>query len=270
MVVNLYFPLHYIVHSLLIGSSSRFYSMGLPCRLTVSEYLHFKIYNRKLRRYYQKHSISEISPNDHVVLYFLHLEPEASIMNRTVYNSQIYNLKMLAKSLPSGWKLYVKEHPASFNVNLVSGATIMRTMERYRSIKYYQELLRIPNLYLLDWKYPSTLLVSEKSTSVKAVATINGTVSLECLRSKKPVILFDDASCCYEGIADIFRIHSYDDLQDAMDVLYSCEFTPKYSNFEEILGKYLIIQNSEWGPLEIPDGLFEHILEKLSHYSEMS
>ena len=46
----------------------------------------------------------------------MHLEPEANLTMPFIRN-QLTVVQILALSLPSGWKLVLKEHPATFNLD---------------------------------------------------------------------------------------------------------------------------------------------------------
>ena len=107
--------------------------------------------------------------------YALHYEPEfATMMSGPLFaTDQIFLVKTIARSLPVGWKLYVKEHPSMFG---------------YRTRAYYRELAKNPNVKIID----PTVLSFDLIQNAKLVCTINGTVGFEALLLKKPVITFGD------------------------------------------------------------------------------
>lgn len=174
-------------------------------------------YLKKRSRYYSLHADSSLSSEKNSVVYALHFEPEASIMNRTTYNSQIYNITMLSRSLPNDWILYIKEHPHQIkNIYNSNNFWYLHKLDNYRSQEYYSQLLELPNVRLLDYNITSDKLLSlynQHEKGLKAIATINGTISLEALEKNVPVLLFDIASTAYsKDISNLYAINDYPSL----------------------------------------------------------
>lgn len=154
----------------------------------------------KHRRYYQKHAVKNISNDEKYILYALHFEPEASIMARTIYNSQLYNILALSHALPEGWKLYVKEHPSQFNPAM--GPHFLKNINIYRNKSYYNFIRSLPNTHLLDSNLSSQSLINGNDNSIpkpKAISTINGSITLEAIVNNIPVVLFDKSTVSYES-----------------------------------------------------------------------
>ncbi len=174
----------------------------------------------RLKHYYQKISVKTIPQGQKYVLYALHLEPEASIMARTIYNSQIYNISMLAKSLPSGWKLYVKEHPQQFDT--VKGSIYLKKSYAYRDNGYYKKILSLPNTYLLDYQLSSQSLLKANTSHInprpKAVATINGSITLEAIVNNIPTLLFDKKTVSYDSPI-IFEVTKQEDIINCLHAI---------------------------------------------------
>ena len=73
------------------------------------------------------------------VFYPLHFEPEATtLVHGSYFEDQLTVVKNLARSLPAGWELVVKEH---------------FYMRGQRRLGFYRSLLSIPNLRLLRSRY---------------------------------------------------------------------------------------------------------------------
>lgn len=177
-------------------------------------------YQSGLRRYYRKHSKRSIDPETDGILYALHFEPEASIMNRTIYNAQIYNIEMLSSVLPQGWKIFVKEHPHQLKKYGYVSLYMYKQVPIYRRNAYYDRLLEIPNVELVDDRISSSKLINAiEYPKIHAISTINGTISAESLRSGKPVILFGSESTVYDDMSGLFKISDTDSLQNAIDAL---------------------------------------------------
>lgn len=114
----------------------------------------------------------QFDPQEDYAFYPLHFEPEIAIsLFAPFFTDQIYLIKLIARSLSVGCKLYVKEHPA---------------MVVYRPRAYYQELKKIPNVKIINPAITSFEIIPQ----AKLVATISGTAGWEAILLKKPVITF--------------------------------------------------------------------------------
>lgn len=106
--------------------------------------------------------------------YPLHMEPEVvTMLYAPVYNDQLWVAKQIAKSLPVGYTLYIKEHLAMFG---------------FRTRAFYKELKKIPNVKLISPKKSSFDLIQ----NAKLITNLTGTVGWEALLLKKPVITFGE------------------------------------------------------------------------------
>jgi hypothetical protein len=106
------------------------------------------------------------------VFFPLHFEPEVSLqVFGRPFQNQIEVIRNLALSLPAGMQVLVKEHPRALG---------------FRPYGYYQKLLEIPNVKLVD-PLLSTHLVIRQS---EMVAVISGSTGFEAAVLGKPVIVF--------------------------------------------------------------------------------
>jgi hypothetical protein len=100
----------------------------------------------------------------------LHKEPEVTML---VYSrpwlNQIEVVRNIARSLPAGMTLLVKEHPVAVG---------------YRPLSYYRRLLEIPNVALAA----PDLTSREVLRHAKLVAIISGSIGLEAIMLKIPVV----------------------------------------------------------------------------------
>lgn len=136
----------------------------------------YRLFKGRWRKYRSIHS-SSIPYMDESFLkkapyafFPLHKEPEVTLLvySRPFLN-QIEVARQLARSLPVGMKLAIKDHPAAMG---------------YRSLSYYRKLLEIPNAVLLHPSMSSrTALEHAQLTTV-----IAGSIGLESLFLKKPVV----------------------------------------------------------------------------------
>jgi hypothetical protein len=104
--------------------------------------------------------------------YPMHKEPEVTLL---VYGKPFLNqveiVRNLARSLPMGMNLVIKEHPMAIG---------------YRAASYYRKLLEIPNVVIAD----PTLTSRDLLTNTKLVTVIGGSIGLEALVRKIPVLHF--------------------------------------------------------------------------------
>ena len=111
-------------------------------------------------------------PHEPYAYFALTYEPEISLLLLAPFaQDQITCIKNAARSLPVGWKLYVKEHPE---------------MVHFRPRSYYKELKKIPNVKLIDPRTSGFSLLRH----TRLVFTITGSAAWEGLIFGKPTIVF--------------------------------------------------------------------------------
>ena len=132
---------------------------------------------RKLRfdffqaRYFDICRVDDELP-EHFVLFALQYTPESSINGLEPYFiDQIRAIDLIRHSLPSGYYLLVKEHPA------IAGE---------RTHAFYTTLRHMPGVQLVHPSVPTRSLVER----AKLVASITGTIGLECYLAGRPCLLF--------------------------------------------------------------------------------
>jgi hypothetical protein len=130
---------------------------------------------RRLTRSFAANARGMFEPpvaGERYVLYPLHFQPEATTLVLAPYFlNQLALIEDLAKSLPAGFRLYVKEHVVS----------------RGRwPISFYESIRRVPGVRLLSHAEDGIALIRGAS----AVAVITGTMGWEGLLLDKPVITF--------------------------------------------------------------------------------
>lgn len=119
------------------------------------------------------------------VLYPIHFQPEAStLVQAPMYVDQLALLNDIARSLPVGYRLYVKEHLSN---------------RGRRPIEFYNEIRRIPSVRLLGPDADTWGLIRNAS----AVTVITGTMGWEGLFFDKPVITFGDVF--YNALPSVYR-----------------------------------------------------------------
>lgn len=135
---------------------------------------------RRLMRFHD--ALARDESADNYVLLALHYQPErATVPMGGQFGDQTLIVDLLAKSLPLGWKLLVKEHPwqlQSFGRGEVQ-----------RSEAFYSYIAATPGVVMLPRHAPTAALVR----SARAVATVTGSVGWDALCSGIPVLLFGAA-----------------------------------------------------------------------------
>ena len=128
----------------------------------------------------------------------LHLIPESSVFVKASYYVDECNLiEQVSKSLPIGWKLYVKEHQA---------------MLGERSFKFYKKVAQLHNVRVVQINYykdPKPWIMK-----AKGVITITGTAAYEAALLGKRSIIFGNVP--FALIDGITRIKSFDELPEAI------------------------------------------------------
>ena len=120
--------------------------------------------NRTFRKkFIDKHLEKEPNCNESFVYFPIHVDMERPLLIMApLFTNQIEIIRQVAKSLPMGLKLYVKETPASITRD-------------WRSISTYKEIMAIPNVTLI---HPS-VSVEKLMKNCSIVFTIAGTSEFE-------------------------------------------------------------------------------------------
>ncbi|MCI0566534.1 capsular biosynthesis protein [bacterium] len=112
----------------------------------------------------------------------LHYQPEASTSPLGgVFEDQLLMIETIAASVPDGWFIYVKEHPAQLSPYAAG------LLPRFRYRGYFRSMAGWKNVRLVPIETPSLKLTD----NARAVATVTGTAGLESImRDNKPALVF--------------------------------------------------------------------------------
>tara|TARA_B110000495_G_scaffold8202_1_gene6021 strand:+ start:59 stop:1564 length:1506 start_codon:yes stop_codon:yes gene_type:complete len=151
----------------------------------------------KLRKsFIDKNLEYEIHPNEKFILFTLHQEPERVLLiGAPFYTNQLEIIRHIAKSLPIGFKLYVKEH-------------FSQELRGWRKISYYKEILEIPNVRL----YHPVLNIKELIEKSSLVISISGTSGLEAAFFQKPSVVMADLG--YAILPSVQKLDSIENLSN--------------------------------------------------------
>jgi len=178
----------------------------------------FDALKNKIRKNMRKKFLENNSKNkitDEKLIYFpLQVEPDRNLLlGAPNYTNQLESIKQIAKSIPLGYKLYVKEHPGQ--------------NREWRKISYYKEILEIPNVVLIS----SEVSTKEIYQKCSMVITAAGTSGFEATFYGKPVIVFADT--LYSVLPSVQRMNSFDDLPEL--IRNGLEFKIKPDELEKLL-----------------------------------
>jgi hypothetical protein len=179
-------------------------------RLTGKEWIQYKQqaaqFKLSLKATYDSYC-SEFNADTPYIYVALHYQPErTSTPEGGRFTNQLLMVKMLAKHLPKGWKIIIKENPTQLLPYTLHG-------ERGRYHYFYDDLLRIPCVEFVKIETPQFELID----SAKAVATISGTTGWESCVRGVPVLIFGEA--WYKGCEGIFYCGENGECREAIETI---------------------------------------------------
>jgi len=153
----------------------------------------------KCREYFMNRNLPMKLETSSSFLYFpLHMEQEsAMLLGAPFYLDQIGIIKNVAKTLPIGYKLLVKDH------------FVMKT-RGWRSIRECKEIMDLPNVILMH-PLSDGKNILEKCSLVVAV---KGTSSIEAAFQMKPSIVFENSGSY--RLPSVHKITSFHELPVAI------------------------------------------------------
>lgn len=163
---------------------------------------------KKYRASFIKNNFSYIL-NQPFIYFPLHLEPErVLLMGAPYYSDQMSVISNIAKSLPVGYRLCVKEHP------------VMETLG-WRPKAFYKEIMDLPNVVMIHPSLNTEEIIKKSSL----VITIRGTTSLEATFYGKPSIVFKE-DVGYSSVPSIHILQNIEGLPLAIKSLLSKKVDP--------------------------------------------
>ena len=190
-------------------SSNRFSASEKLCEIR-KKFFRIQTYTRpcySISSWVAYHKIPKVIPQEgsRFVYFALHMQPEATTSPMGgVFVDQYYVVLMIARALPEGVRVVVKEHP--------------KQKLWQRSPDFYKILHAEPNVDFVSLKQNSFELIKQSI----AVATITGTVGWEALFLKKPVILF--GHIFYKNLPGVINVNDTLSLKSAIEQILSGQF----------------------------------------------
>jgi capsule polysaccharide export protein KpsC/LpsZ len=116
---------------------------------------------------------------------------------------------LIAKSLPKGWHVYVKEHPTQF-----TPSKYFRSQSgRFKFM--YDDISALTNVSLVPMAVNSFDLID----SAQAVAVVTGTTGWEAIHRGKPVLVFGFP--WYRGCEGTFHVDTREKCEAALRKIYN-------------------------------------------------
>ncbi|RDU73867.1 hypothetical protein CQA57_04165 [Helicobacter anseris] len=181
----------------------------------------------EMKRFYKKNSVIPDYTQKYI-FYAIHFEPEAATGVICDLQNQLTIIQLLAKSLPDGWLLYIKDHPHQYNINNILDHYYLTNIHFFKDRDFYEEVLKIKNVRLITLQTQSEDLLQH----AQAVATINGSIILESVTKNKACITFDNYLMPITQSKLFSNIHVFQNLQRLKEYFTSSKYQQKMSNEE--------------------------------------
>jgi hypothetical protein len=156
-----------------------------------------KFFHENELAFFEQQSLFEGKPVDwdaKFVYIPLHNQPEMSTQSLGgLFRDQLLVIEAVARALPEGWKIYVKDNP--------------RQGTYARGPLFFHRLTRIKGVQLV----PMDTSTYELSSIAQLTATVCGTAGWEAIRKGKPVLVFGGA--WYKSFPGVFHWHQGIDLE---------------------------------------------------------
>jgi hypothetical protein len=166
-------------------------------------------------------------PKQNFVAFFLHYQPEMTVNPMGwVRGDQALAISSIARALPTGWSVVIKEHPSQFDSRQAGFFT-------GRDKFFYQRLLSIPKTVLVSNEVNAFELIDASS----GVSTISGTVGAQALVRNKPVLVFGDS--WYSGSPGVTRGQSDTQIRDWVESLQPDSMNVIRKPFEQYMRSQL-------------------------------
>ena len=121
------------------------------------------------------------------------------LIDSPLYNNQIEIIRIIAKSIPINYELWIKESPGQMTRN-------------WRSISDYKKIINLPNVRVFHPDCSNSELIQGSSL----VITIAGSSGMEAAIYQKPAIVFSDT--LYSHLSCVTRIREIENLSEEIKI----------------------------------------------------
>lgn len=151
------------------------------------------------------------------VFFAMHMQPEQSTLTQGVWHiNQIALIENISKALPIGFTLIVKEHPIN---------------RGFRPAWQYAHINQLHNVVMVDGAS------KEIARRVRAVITISGSIGMESLVLKKPVVIM--GKTFFDFFEYLHKPFCFDELSDILHSILVNQSYPKGKDMELALERFL-------------------------------
>jgi len=190
---------------------TRFGVLKNETKLVINRYSRYKLLNKIARK--------KIKKDERFIYFALHSEPERGLLIPSpFYNNQLSVIENVAKSIPIGYKLYVKEHPA-------------QGIFGWRKPSWYKELMQLPNVELIHPDVSTNELLENCSLTV----SIGSTIGLEGAFFNKPGIVFTNV--IYSILKSIVKIDNFMEMPKKIQSLLNTEISNDLNKYVQTIEK---------------------------------
>jgi len=193
---------------------------------------------KRYRLYLINKNLPQTIDDEKFIFFPLIVDPERSLLVRAPFcTNQFESILHIAKSLPIGYKLYVKDHNA------------MDTRD-WRSFSFYKKIMNLPNVKMLHHTvHPKNIL-----PKCSMVITVGGTAGFEAAFYEKPTITFIET--IYSSLKSVEILNDIKELPQLIQKQLNAKFDlDDLNNFVSVLEKSNFIFDSTGF-----DSLAHHIL----------
>jgi len=177
-----------------------------PARYALHRFINIRKTKKSLAKWF---SIS-IKEGEKYFIYPLHYEPEASTLIRAFqFSDQMCVIKQIARVLPLGVRLVVKEHKGN---------------QGYRKSDFYKKLYYLPNVLLVPPDYNGRNLIEDSL----GVITLTGRMGWEAMILDKPVIAFGETF--WTSFKRVMKPETWRDLKDCIHEIVNKDYNNISSN----------------------------------------
>ena len=222
---------------------------------------------KRYRLYLINKNLSKTIDDEKFIFFPLITEPERSLLIAAPFHTNLIELVThIVKSLPVGYKLYVKDH-------------IGMDTRDWRSFSFYKKIMDLPNVKMLHHSiHPKNVL-----SKCSMVITIGGTAGFEAAFYEKPTITFVDV--IYSSLKSVEILNDtkelpqliqkqlnakfdLNDLNNFVSVLEKNSFTFDWSGFDN-LAHHIFFYDGFLSDVEINEKQMNELLHQYSKQLEI-
>ena len=179
-------------------TKNNYYYFGRTKFKVLFETLRSLVNKKSRRKFIDRYLVHNPELKSPFIYFPLHVDMERNLLiSAPYYTNQIELIRHIAKSLPMGQKLFVKESPASVT-------------REWRKISDYKEIMNIPNVTLIHPFFSAKKLLENCSL----VITVAGSSGFEAAFNNKPSIVFSEVG--YENLSSVFRVENIENFHNVL------------------------------------------------------